>query len=76
MGKLDLREESKSEVNEKGYSTDEQAESIESEAHQEELLDEVIELKSNAVSKETDILVKKALCSAGITTGQSLTPAS
>ena len=76
MGKLNLEEDSKSEAEEKGYNTDEEAVSIESETHQEELQDEVIELKANAVSKETDMLVKKALCSAGITTGTKISPAS
>ena len=37
MGKLNLEEDSKSEAEEKGYNTDEEAVSIESETHQEEL---------------------------------------
>ena len=76
MGKLNLKEESKSETKQKEYYTNEDSDSIESEAHQEELTDEVIELKTNAVSKETDELVQKALHSAGITTRTKLSPAS
>ena len=76
MENLNLKEDSKSEAKEKDYNNNEEGESIDSEVHQEELLDEVIELKANAVSKETDMLVKKALYSAGITTGTKLSPAS
>ena len=73
MSQLNLGEDVKPQVDEDDYNTDEENDT---EAQQEELLDEVIELKTNAVSKETDELVKKALCSAGIINRTRLPPAS
>ena len=76
MEQLNLSADSRSRIDEGGFKVEEVDDSIDSEAQQQELLDAVCDLKTDAVDKDTDELVKKALSSAGITNRMRLPPAS
>ena len=73
LEQLKLGEDAEAARSDKGYNTDEENDS---EADQEELLDQVGSLKTDVVDKQTDELVKMALRSAEITNRTRLSPAS
>ena len=73
LEQLKLDKNAKAARSDKGYNSDEENDS---EADQEELLDQVGSLKTDVVDKQTDEHVKMAIRSAEITNRMKLSPAS